>query len=184
MFSGATVTSLSVTPLEKLVAADLLRAQRMMRAGWNGRDAEFHLASPDGDYWIRMRLSPAWSFRLLQFRMLWQFMGSRMVPGFTVATRLDQPDALACIVVTRIARMGLLSPIHGPGLSFGPPEALSAGEIGTELPDVLPKAPVSLTPAEDVAVESWFGASGQYPALRSDPAAITPLPVTRPFANA
>jgi hypothetical protein len=86
-------------------------------------------------------------------------------PAFTQAAEIAEPDAVVCVGVSHREVCGLMALIQRKPLSFSPPIALSAANIGDEIPALLPRGSLSLTAEEIRELKAYFGEGGPFPAV-------------------
>jgi len=103
--------------------------------------------------------------RLGQLQLVSRFMAWKSALAFTQAIELEQPAAVACIGCSHSETVGFLSLIERGPLRFSEPIELSAGEIGEEVPALLPRGVIALTEADIAELKQYFGADGFFPAV-------------------
>ena len=148
--------------LKDLVLSDLERAQKMVRA-LGSIDAQFRIASPEGDYSIAIPLS---DHRTRRIELIRKFMAWKMGPAFTMAGELVNPDGVFCFGVMYREAVCAISAIEGrKPLRFSAVVWPDPGALGKELLTLLPHGVLTLT-ADDVAeLNAYFGPNGQFPAV-------------------
>lgn len=145
--------------------ADLKRAQRMIERAGDELDPQFRIASPSGDWWIGITLSPDPGQRSRQLLMVSKFMAWKTSPAFTQAAELVEPDAVVCVGCSHSEAVGFLSLIGRNPLRFGEAIELSAAQIGDDVRRLLPRGMVSVTERDIAELKLMFGADGAFPAV-------------------
>ncbi len=151
--------------LKELVIADLERAQRLIRKVNDEIDPQFRIATPEGDYWIAMTLSPDLNERQAQMRMVSRFMAWKLSPGFTLASELMQPDSVYCFGATHKEQLAAISLIERNPLRFAKLQWLSPGQIGEEIRELLPKGAITLDVGMIDELREYFVPEGKFPAV-------------------
>jgi hypothetical protein len=148
--------------LKDLVHSDLERAQKMLRA-LGSIDAQFRIATPEGDYWIEIPLSDQ---RTRRIKLIKKFMAWKMAPAFSMAGELVNPDGVFCFGVMYREAVCAISAIEGRNpFRFSPAEWPDPSAVGEEMLALLPRGAITLT-ADDVAeLNEYFGPNGQFPAV-------------------
>lgn len=151
--------------LRKLALADLKRAQRLIERNDDDLDPQFRIASPSGDWWLGVTLSPEPGKRLAELQLVSKFMAWKSSPAFTQAVELEEPAAVVCIGCSHSETVGFLSLIDRRPLRFSEPIELSAAQIGDEVPALLPRGVVTLSEGDIAELKRYFGADGVFPAV-------------------
>ena len=150
----------------ELVLADLLRAQRLILRIQDQIDPQFRIASPEGDWWIGMTLDRDMKKRQHQMSLVSRFMQWKLSPAFTLASELNEPDAVYCIGVSHRECAAAMSLITRTPIRFAPEQWLSREQIGDEYPSLLPRGTTSLDARAIAELDEWFGPTGKFPAVR------------------
>lgn len=159
-----------LTTFKQLVEADLRRAARLVVKFQDEIDPQFRIFTADGDYWIAVTLPPDTSERKLMLRRVTTFMAWKQAIGFTLASELIEPDCVYCFGMTHKEMHACFSrvrrlPRPWSTTSFAAVEWLEPARIGAELIDLLPRGARSIDKTELAMLETWFGASGKFPAV-------------------
>jgi hypothetical protein len=153
--------------LRALVLSDLRRAQRLIvRTQAEELDPQFRIATPDGDYHIAMSFAPDIAGRLRQMELLKQFMSWKRALGFIVVIEQGGPDALTAVGMTPKQRCAARALIARPDMRFDEPVWLPRSKIGKDYASLLPRKPLTITPAMYRELDAAFGAHGVFPAIR------------------
>jgi hypothetical protein len=154
----------------EIVLADFLRAQRLILRIRDQIDPQFRIASHEGDWWIGVTLPEDLVERKRRMQLVSRFMQWKLSPAFTIASELIEPDAVYCVGVSHQECNGVMAVIErdnsGMPVDFAPEQWLTHEQIGDEVPSLLPRARTKLDAHAISELETWFGASGKFPAMR------------------
>ncbi|MGO8952718.1 MAG: hypothetical protein ACLPWS_21195 [Rhodomicrobium sp.] len=151
--------------LKGIVLAGLMRAQKRICVsdGEGGMDPQFHVMTPEGDFWISMPLADDPLECMRDLHKVSKFMAWKRATVFTVAGELTNPDAVYCFGGSHTDRIAALSTIERRPNRFSAPEWLPPEQVADEVLDLLPRSEVALDAAE---LDVYFGAHGRFPAVR------------------
>jgi hypothetical protein len=157
--------------LREIVEADLRRAARLVIKIQDEIDPQVRIATPEGDYFIAVTLSADPYQRKVILRNLALFMAWKQALGFTLASEIDQPDAVHCAGVMLKERHAYLARINREpkpltAKNFGSVEWLPESSIDPLLLDLLPRGAREITARDLATLEKWFGAKGKFPAVK------------------
>lgn len=161
-----------LSDLKQQVLLDLHRAQRLIRQVHDELDPQFHIATPQGDFWIGVTLVEDMMEQRRRFRLISDYMAWKRSCAFVVAAEIMVPDAVAAIGVTNAGVVGALSVIERSPLRFDEPvrfrepEWLDRSVIGDDVPGLLPPAERMLGRERIAELEEWFGPNGKSPAIK------------------
>jgi hypothetical protein len=158
--------------LKQQVLLDLHKVQRLIRQVHDGIDPQFHIATPEGDFWIGMTLVEDVVERRHRFSLVSDYMAWKGSCRFVVAAEIMVPDAVAVIGVSKTGVVGALSVIERSPLRFDEPvrfrepQWMERSAIGEDVPGLLPPATRMLGRERIAELEEWFGPNGKSPAIR------------------
>lgn len=151
--------------LRALVRSDLERAQRLVRRTGDEIDAQFRIATPEGDIWIGITMGDDEEERKRRLGLVSDFMVSWLSTGFVMAAQIEEPEAVFAAGVTVRECVWCLSRITRSPLGFEEVEWPDVALLGEELPGLLPKGRRYLSAARSKELEEWFGPHGRYPGV-------------------
>lgn len=156
--------------LRAIVAADLMRAARLLVKVQDEIDPQFRIATPEGDFYIAMTLEAEVAARELQLGVLKLYMMWKQAVGFTLASELAQPDALACFGVTLRDAVGCMARIRREPkpwslANIGEPSWLPREAMDRAIVDLLPRGAAEISSRQRQLLENWFGPRGRFPAV-------------------
>jgi hypothetical protein len=151
-----------------LVLVDLLHAQELVRVidDPGGIDPQFHIFSPEGEYWIAPTLSDDIAERSHQLQLMQKFMAWKRAVGFTLAAETKVPEGVFCLGIAYHGRLCAISTIVRNPLRFSPVHWLDRWAIDEELLALLPQGEITLDADSLAELEEYFGFGGKFPAIR------------------
>ncbi|MGA7323142.1 MAG: hypothetical protein WBX25_01345 [Rhodomicrobium sp.] len=155
----------------ELVEADLRRAARLIIKIQDEIDPQFRIATPEGDYCLAITFPPGTDGRMEIFDKLALWMASKQALAFTFASELISPDSVYCAGIGLKERYGCIAritpePRPWTAENFGAVEWLAASSIDPVIAGLLPKGAREISARDLEALEVWFGAMGEFPAVK------------------
>ena len=152
------------------VEADLRRAARLVIKIQDEIDPQIRIATPEGDYWIAVQLSPNENERQNIFGYLATYMAWKQALAFTGACELVAPDCIWCCGIARNERHACMAQIERSRRpwtykNFGLTEWLPSSSIDPIIAELLPTRSRAMTPKEISGLQEWFGVDGKFPAV-------------------
>ncbi|MGA7327057.1 MAG: hypothetical protein WBX25_21865 [Rhodomicrobium sp.] len=154
--------------LKGIVLAGLMQAQKLIQVIDDpaGIDPQFHIMTPEGDFWISMTLAEGTYERMLQLQAISKFMAWKTALVFTMAAELTNPSSVYCFGATHNEQIAAISIIEREPIRFSDPEWLGVDQIGEEILGLLPQGEVILSEMDLAQLDAYFGLRGEFPAVR------------------
>lgn len=134
------------------IEAELARSREIISGGVEIAP-RFTISTPEGVVTIFVQLPDDLAARERRMQLVSDFMAVRMATSFVLATEMIEPDASVAFGISRDSCEAALQVITRSPLTFGPVAWLERGQIGDELPALLPAKVAAVTPEQVAAVD-------------------------------
>ena len=138
--------------MRDLIEAELARSREIIASGAE-LVPRFRISAADGETLIFVQLPDDPDERAWRMQLVSSYMAVHLAQWFIMSSELQEPDASSAVAVTRQGCDAGLQIISRSPLSFGETIWLEPGQIGDDLPAMLPGKVETVTPEQIADVD-------------------------------